>query len=303
MPSTHSLCVASLFLLAACTSAPNLSIPEPLPEALEWARPATSEGRVFLGLKTRENDSGSLDALFFEPGVRVVRVVESSPAADAGIEVGDVVLGWGKHEVNDPAALETLVQGAAGGDEIGLRVGRDDTVFEVPVTLRLAGGATAPEPEVLYRRDPSRSRAGWITGGGGALLVASDPEAPFPDAGVPVGSVVTALEGREVLSARELIRELATHPPGADVTVSVRFTDGSTDDVDVELQSAPTKVTGLSIPILVSYDADADGESTEFVLIDLYLISLFRYTRHGAEREYRFLRWFQFSSGMGELAE
>ena len=79
--------------------------------------------------------------------------------------------------------------------------------------------------------------------------------------------------------------------------------DGKERDVAVRLVEEPRQLTHFMIPILTNYDSDPDGESTSFVLIDLYVISLFRYTREGAEKEWRFLRWFRWSTGVGELSE
>ena len=75
----------SLCLLAAGTScqyAPERTIPDPLPETLEWAIPQAGAS-AFLGVEVRENDSGSLESLSFDPGVRVHAVTERSPAACA----------------------------------------------------------------------------------------------------------------------------------------------------------------------------------------------------------------------------
>lgn len=294
----------ALFLSAACTTAPLHPIPDPLPETLEWAtesRPS-SDARPFLGLKTRENDTGSLDELLFEPGVRVTRVIESSPAAEAGFQSGDILLRFGEHAVDDPAALDALVKSTDPTTPIPLQIQRGDTVFSVPVTLTTSA-TPPPPPEVLFRKDPSRSLAGWATGYRGVVLVSSSSDAPFPTAGIPVGSTVTSIDGVAVFSARSLIRRLEIYPPGETVEVAVRNPDDTQARHTVELYDPPSKVTGFMIPILTNYGADVEGESTSFVLIDLYIISLFRYTRNGAEKEYRFLRWFQFSSGVGELSE
>lgn len=292
-------CCALLLSLAACKSAPTTQIPEPLPETLEWALPA-GEG-AFLGIKTQENDSGSLDALFFEPGARVSRVIESSPAFAAGLQVGDIVLALDEHEVDDPAALDALVDGAGAGVEVSLRVQRGDTVFAVPVVLRARDGQAGP-PEVLFRKDASRSRAGWITGRGGVVLVSAPGDSPVLQAGLEVGAVVVAVGGREVHSARALIRELERYEHGSSVALTVASAEGP-KEVAVTLASVPKRVTKVQIPILCIYKSTSDGSRSSLVLLDLYVISLFRFTRSGAEREYRFLRWISYSSGVGELSE
>lgn len=287
----------------ACRSTTTQPIPDPPPEAAAWTRPAPAEDGAYLGVATRENDSGTLDSLFFEPGVRVDRVDPHSPADVAGLRVGDVVLAWNGAEVLEPESIEALERAARGGDVVRLEVQRDDTVFDVPVTLRARGGGDAGEAQVVARVDPVRSRARWRTVNGGVLLLASADDAPFPAAGVPVGSVVTALDGRPVVSARECIRLLLAHEPGGEVRTAWTDRDGAPHETDVALLDVPREVTGFGIPIVTHYDHDPQADTTSFVLIDLYVISLFRYTREGEEREWRFLRWFRTSSGVGALTE
>ncbi|MFT7670175.1 MAG: C-terminal processing protease CtpA/Prc [Planctomycetota bacterium] len=295
--------VLTLLLLASCSTTPAYTIPDPLPEALDWARPQSQDAGNFLGLKTRENDGGSLDALFFEPGVRVVRVIENSPALTAGIEVGDVLLELDGSEVNDPAALEVLVQRSAAGVEVQAKVRREDTVFELPLTIRSKGSSSNSEAKVLFYRDPARSQAGWADGGRGAVLASADEESPFPEAGVMVGSLVTRLDDRDVLSGRDLIRRMQVLPAGTEIKVEFETPQGESRSASVDLLSEESIITGMQFPIVFHYTDDMVRDSTEFVLIDLYVISLFRYTRTGSETEYKFLRWIQFSSGSGELSE
>lgn len=299
----HAVGALALAALAACSSAPKYTIPEPLPEALEWAAAAQSDAGAFLGLKTRENDSGSLDALSFDPGVRVVRVVENSPGDKAGFEIGDIVLGWAGSEVNDPSSLEALLGRSQPGDEIRIEVQRDDTVFEVPVVLTGAEGQASDEVEVLYVRDVARTAAGWADGRGGAVLVSAHEKSPVIRAGIELGSVVTTMDGGEVLSGRDLVRKLYAEGQGAKVRLAGTAPDGEPFDEAVRLRAAPRVVTGYNIPIVIHYSKDLDRDTVEFAVIDLWFISLFRYLRDGNEREYRILRWIRFSTGKGDLTQ
>jgi len=295
-PTALALCLGASAL--ACRTAPLHPIPEPLPEALAW-EPA-DEGGAFLGLETRENDSGSLEELAFLPGVRVTAVADNSPAHAAGIRLGDVVLALDGREVSDPGALEALVARRAAGDAVELEVQRDDTVFGV--SLELGGRSTGAEPPaVRYRADPSRTRAGWRTVDGGVQLVAAGPGGPVDAAGLPVGSVVTELEGRAVLSDRELIRRVQALEPGTRVVLGYVDPDGGRREARVRLLRQPRVVTGLSVPILVGYSRDVEADRVGFVLLDLWLISLFRYERDGGEKRWSVLRFLRFSTGAGEL--
>lgn len=301
--STQSWILTSV-ALAACTSLPTEPIPDPLPETLEWARPLEGEGGAFLGLEVRENDTGSLENLSFEPGVRVTSVAENSPAAQAGFAVGDVLLRWGEIAVDDPSALEAMLREA--GDEVDhlLQVRRGDSVFEVPVHLTARVVDRDSEARLAWRADPARSRAGWLAGRGGVVLVTSDPDGPFPHAGIAVGSVVTALDGDAVRSERGLIRALQLRDPGQRVKVSWHAPASRDPQItSVRLYDAPHRVTDASLPVLIGYKATADGTETRFYLFDLWFISLFRYRREGQERYYSILRFITFSSAVGRLDE
>jgi C-terminal processing protease CtpA/Prc len=296
-------CLFLFAALGACRTAAPQPIPDAPPEAADWARPRASEDGAYLGLATRENDSGTLDDLFFEAGVRVARVDPHSPADAAGIRVGDVVLSFDGAELLEPESLEALIAQSVANAEVTLEVRRDDTVFEVPVRLRAKTGSDAGEVVVQSRVDPVRSRARWRTETNGVRLYAAADDAPFPAAGVPVGAIVTALDARPVASAREWIRLLLAEEPGATVQVTWIDAGGATHESAVRLFDISREVTGFKIPILTHYERDFDADTTSFVLVDLYVISLFRYTREGQEKEWRFLRWFRTSTGIGELSE
>jgi hypothetical protein len=321
-PCVPALLAALALGAAGCTTVPLAPVPEPLPEALEWRAPGASG--AFLGLKTEENDSGSLDALFFMPGARVTRVIENSPASAAGFQPGDVVLALDGTEVNDPAALDALVARRAPGEGVVVGVRRGDTVLDVPVVLAALGGsAPGAPPEPRFRLDPARTRAGWATTPQGVRLASVAPDAPVTRAGLAVGDVVVALDGEPVHSDRDLIRRLAVLEPGTRVRLSVRdagLSDAggrdtvgsvagagsSTRDVEVTLQEQPTRVTGLAVPVLFDYEAAPDGQRTSLEVIDLWVLSLFEYEREDRERHYTLLNlfgWhvFSFSVGEGEL--
>lgn len=295
------LLALALGLLAACQSAPDRSIPDPLPETLEWALPV-ADGSAFLGLEVRENDSGSLESLSFDPGVRVHSVVERSPAMAAGVQVDDVLLSFDGTELAAPSDLAALLEGAAGEEPVRLSVQRGDTVFDVDVTL--TGGATNASPAVAreaFVLDPARTRGAWGTNNG-AVLVSRAEDGPVRR--LPLGTRVVALDGDPIVSGRGLVRRLLSRDPGEEVKLGVIAPkSGRESTVEVRLLDEGRRVTRFSVPVLATYEADAERTRNSFVLLDLYFISLFRYTREGSEKSWRFLRFFHWSSGVGELDE
>lgn len=292
---------AALLLLAGCVTAPSYPLPEPLPEVLKWSADQVRSGN-FLGLEVRENDSGSLEDLFFAPGVKVTRVVDNSPAEQAGFQVGDVLLTVGAQEVNDPSALKTLVQRATAEVDLTLRASRGDSVFDVQVRL-VSKGSAAPEAERVWRSDPSRTRAGWLTAGDGVRLVSADPRGPVGLAGMEMGTLVTTLDGEPVYSARSLIRRVQALPGGTRVRLGTIDPGGLESEVPLVLLAAPERVLNFSLPFLVDYNSNADGSVVSLDLLDVWLIWLFHYRRTGLERRWSILRVISFSSGIGELGQ
>ncbi|MEM9799667.1 MAG: PDZ domain-containing protein [Planctomycetota bacterium] len=298
--------VGALFLAAvlalcsaACQSAPDRTIPDPLPETLEWALPE-ADGSAFLGLEVRENDSGSLEGLSFDPGVRVHSVVERSPAEAAGIRVDDVILSLDEVELAVPDDLRAILDEAQGGDRVTLAVQRGNTVFDVD--LALEGGATtgAAAAQERFVLDPARTRGAWGTDRG-AVLVARAEDGPVGD--LPLGTRVVALDGSPIVSGRGLVARLVALAPGTQVDLTVETPGSGARDERIRLLDEGRRTTRFSIPILATYDATPDRTRESFVLLDLYVISLFRYQREGNEKRWSILRFFQFSSGVGELEE
>lgn len=296
----------ALLLLAACRTAPVVTLPGPLPQAGAWQVP--QNGRAFLGLHGEENSGGSLEAMNFDPGVRVLRVVENSPAAAAGLSLGDVILEAGGQRVDDPDALDVVVQSRGADAVLQLSVLRGDTVFAVPVTLTSAGDGSARPAQPLYVLDPARSRAGWTTTPAGVALASSDESGPFVAAGLPLGSLVLTLDNEQVLSARALVRALGAREPGDEVMVQARLPDGSLLRTGVTLYAAPRVVTEFGLPVLFDYEASADGSRASASFLDLWFFQLYQYRRDGNERRWVILELFgfdlfEYASGLGELAE
>ena len=295
--------LGTLALLAAivvgCQTAPDRTIPDPLPETLEWAIPVADDA-AFLGIEVRENDSGSLESLSFDPGVRVHEVVERSPAAVAGVQINDVLITFDGTELAVPEDLAALLEGASGGTTATLGLQRGDTVFEVEVTLIGSGGAIEAAAREAFVLDPARTRGAWGTNDG-AILVARAEKGPLHS--LDIGDRVIELDGKPIVSGRGLVQRLVSHDPGSKVKLTVVSQAGETRTVRVRLLEEGRRLTRFSIPILTTYDATANRERQAFVLIDLYVISLFRFRREGNERHWSFLRFFNFSSGVGELEE
>lgn len=68
-------------------------------------------------------------------GARVFRVVEGSAASAAGMKDGDVIVGLDGLDVEDFAHLRHLIARRKPGDEVSVRIRRDDATLELEVVL------------------------------------------------------------------------------------------------------------------------------------------------------------------------
>ena len=85
-------------------------------------------------------------------GVVLNQVHPKSPAAAAGLELGDVILTFNEYEVLDPAGLRFRVATAKIGSEANLRVLRDGKPEDIVITL-VAAPEVPPRDETLLEGD------------------------------------------------------------------------------------------------------------------------------------------------------
>ena len=225
----------------------------------------------------------------------------NSPANAAGFRVGDILLKANDEELLYPESLDVMLHTVQPGSAVNFQVRRGDTALAVQVRTAARVGSKGKAPEVLYILDPQRSRARWRTDPDGLRLVGSASDAPFKVAGVEVGSLIESINRQTVLTARGLLKRLHALEPGAEIAVTYIDRSGTRKVAEVTLFEAETRVTEASVPILFHYESELDGYGSKFVLLDLWILSLFRYERNAGEREWTLLSLFTFSSGRGEL--
>ena len=102
------------------------------PEAQEAARPRLSLGMAAQSLTPDKATELGLPAPF---GILVGPVREGGPAAEAGIEPGDIIVGVGDYTLQNLAQLTTLIASKQPGDQVRLRVLRDGEEREVVVSF------------------------------------------------------------------------------------------------------------------------------------------------------------------------
>jgi len=282
------------------------------PEEVELAGSGATAGEApaaHLGLTVEANESDSLERLEVLPGARVRSVERGGPAALAGLQSGDVVLGANGMALADRDGFRAIAGKVKPGELLTLEVRRGTVVSEMRV---IAGGIEEKTiPRELYRADPLKSRAGYRTvlvGRGDEKRVAAElvkvfPRSPLPGCGLVVGDRITRLEGRPLTSAQDLVRRLLEeHAFGDDVEITILSGSGE-ETLEVSLWAPRRRISGLRIPLLFTYESSLKPDRTSWDILDLFIFSLFGYRRDGGEREYRILSLFRFRTGYGELVE
>lgn len=158
-----------------------------------------------------------------EDGVAVTRVQRGSPAAEAGVRAGDIIISIDGTPIESAEQVIELVRAKAPGDEITLLLNRPSGDENVEVELTVTLGArfieedfVAPEfPEpnfaptfqlgVQFRSlTPEIAAEEGLSVDEGALVVEVLPDTPAADAGLEAGDIITAVDGDKVDIERTL---------------------------------------------------------------------------------------------------
>jgi serine protease Do len=162
-------------------------------------------------------------------GVRVARVLDDSPAASAGLLVGDVIRRYQGREVADSTQLIRSIQFTPPGSEARFEVERSGRPFEL--TARVASRTQAEFDRYDGRRVESlgltvitASEEALGTGTGtdpiGAFVVEVEEGSVAARAGLQRGDLIIQIGGESVRSAPETVSRLTSG--GREVRIDIR---------------------------------------------------------------------------------
>ncbi|MEX0729985.1 MAG: DegQ family serine endoprotease [Aquisalimonadaceae bacterium] len=173
-------------------------------------------------------------------GALVAQVVPDSPAADAGLEVGDVIVRFEGQEISTSSALPPMVGRMPVDANVTLDVIREGDTREVTVNLgelpdeqeRASRGPAEAEPPAdtellgLRIRDltpEEREQAGLDQGG---VLVERVGDGPGAGAGIRRSDVITMMNQKRIGSVEDFRRVVKDLPRGRSVPVLVQRDGG-----------------------------------------------------------------------------
>ncbi len=203
--------------------------------------------RAYLGVGIQPIDAKLAAQLNVKPrqGVAVTEVYPETPAAKAGLQSGDVIVGYAGIPVTSPQELQLVVERSEIGRPHPLQVVRDGKAKRlqfVPEALPVEFGRTARlgtnEPSRESRRlenlglevsrlDEAVAEQLGMADAEGVVITAVKPGSPADRAGLATGMVVTQANRRQVSSVDELTDAVEDADPEQGVLLLVRTNAGS----------------------------------------------------------------------------
>ena len=136
-------------------------------------------------------------------GALVSSVDEKGPAKRAGIQAGDVILGWNGKTIEDSSDLPVRVAGTKPGTHADVKVWRDGGERTLGVTV----GTMADEKvaaNVESDTQANSGKLGLMVQQGDQGLVVAQASGPAAAAGVQAGDVILGVNNRPVKSVADL---------------------------------------------------------------------------------------------------
>jgi|GEM_PF-835918 len=218
----------------------SLAVDPVIPSVAQVGTPAVPPR---LGIRVADGGTG-------EPAARVTTVDPGSPAANAGLAVGDLIheaQGWA---IGGAADFATLVRGLDGAASLELRISRDGwrrtlqlfTGQGPPVGTAepAATSAALVAPSTPVAQDPcARGRIGLQIqdGNGGVEVIGVEPDGTAVGV-LRQGDRVTAVDGHRVSRATELSALVAAAKPGRTMVLTVER-DGASVQQELRIGTLP----------------------------------------------------------------
>ncbi len=227
-----------------------------------------------------------------EPGVLIVSVANETPAAEAGLARGDILLAIDGDRVNTAAELRHVILMQDPGDTLELTVKRGEEELTLTVTLADQDGypllGVSAEVSIGQRQMTRRGRSFGTPGfgrapfmerfrgmdrfsvvpGTGAMISDVLEGSPAAEAGLLAGDLITSVGETAITGMGDLADAIASHSPGDEVELTVER-------------------DGEAISLTVALGAHPDDEAKAFIGVRIAPGHHFRMDMEGSELDRR----------------
>lgn len=197
----------------------GLSFAIPINVAMDIADQLRSEGRVSRGwlgvvIQPVSRDLAESFGLDGAKGALIAEVAPSTPAADAGLKAGDIILSVNGEEVDSSTTLPRLIGRVNPGEEADLAVLRNGERVEKTVTVGdwpeearagASGDARDPQSRLGISVAPlEQEQLERLELDSGVRVVQVDPAGAAAKAGVRAGDIIVSLDQQDIASPEQL---------------------------------------------------------------------------------------------------
>jgi len=229
--------------------------------AFTLALARSNEGSAWIGVycQTVDDDMAETFDLSVARGVIINDIVSGSPADEAGLEDGDVIISFDGEELFDHDDLLEMLEDSSPGNEVKVTVLRDSDRKDFQVTLEKARRSRRylsdndHESHYFMYNDDSRSHVyvgvklsgltrqlGDFFGvekGRGALVTEVVEDSPAEESGIKAGDVIIAVDGERVLDGSDVAEVIEGGEEGDKTEITI-IRDKKEQTIEVTLAEA-----------------------------------------------------------------
>ncbi|MEZ0230012.1 MAG: PDZ domain-containing protein [Planctomycetota bacterium] len=202
--------------------------------------PKKSDKPGFMGVRSKTPEDEDTK------GLEVELVLENSPAAKAGLKVGDIIVEFEGQKVDDPQAFTDLVRKYHAGDTVKLKVRRDGKSKDVSITLGERPGELdqQPNPHENPHEQPTAAKKSWVgfeleERGGKIVVTDIAAGSPAESAKIKKGYAIVGANDDEKITLDKLEQLIASKKIGEKLTLRLENEDGFSKTVTVTLGERP----------------------------------------------------------------
>ncbi|MDR3390786.1 MAG: DegQ family serine endoprotease [Sulfuriferula sp.] len=219
----------------------GLSFAIPIDVAMQVADQLKTQGKVRrgkLGVVIQDVSAGNASAfgLAKPEGALIAAIEKGSPAAKAGLKVGDVILKFNNQSINRSIELPTLVADTKPGNTIKLQIWRNRAAQELPVVVGEASdGKTAQGKHTKSGKTPNK--IGLVVSdldkpaleelGINHGIIVEDSDGIAARAGIQPNDVILSVGNTSITSVTQFERIIADAHKNTSVALLIKRDDGT----------------------------------------------------------------------------